>query len=111
MILDHLLDHNVIFYCAESLESVNKFKEAQEYFMKAYEMRKRLYKDEDHFEIASSLNSLAISYGNFGDYNKSTEFNLKAYAMLDRIYKDEDHIYKVELLKSLAISYDGLCDF
>jgi len=60
-----------------------------EYFLKAYEMRKKLY-DSDHPDLAQSLNNLAVSYTRLGDYNKALEYELKTYEMRKKLY-DIDH--------------------
>ncbi|CAF1102297.1 unnamed protein product, partial [Brachionus calyciflorus] len=52
----------VIYDYANCLFWLSEYTSSKKYNNKAYEMRKRLYKNKDHSDIAQSLNNLAICY-------------------------------------------------
>ena len=56
---------------------LGKYEEGLEWKKKSFEMRKRLYNNKDHADLASSLNNIGCSYSKLGKYEESEiYFNL-----------------------------------
>ncbi len=82
-----------------------KYIEATNIFERVLEIRKRIY-PEDHPDVATSLNSLALLYNNQGRYAEAEPLYNEALAMRKRIYP-EDHPDVATSLNNLGVFYQG----
>jgi hypothetical protein len=81
-------------------------KKALEYHLKALAMRKKIFKNRDHFSIAKSLNSVGTSYGSKGDYKNELKYHLEALEMNKRLYGNgRDNSNIANSLNNLGVAY------
>jgi tetratricopeptide (TPR) repeat protein len=73
-------------------------------------MRKRLYKDTDHPDVAISLNNLGASYDSKREFEKALEYYEEAMKMLKRYHKGFDHPDISTSLNNIGVSYENMGD-
>ena len=70
--------------------SLGEYSQAKELLEKALTIRKKIF-GEDHADIATSYNGLAIVYNSEGEHNQAKEFLEKALTIRQKIF-GEDHV-------------------
>jgi len=79
-----------------------KYAEAEPPFREALEMRRRLYRGQDHSALALSLNNLAYVLQVRGQYGEAEPLFRDALEMRGRLYPKQDHPDLALSLKNLA---------
>ena len=65
---------------------------------------------EEHPDTLSSLNNLAVTYGDIGEYNKAQDAHEKVYALRCKVL-GEEHPDTLLALNNLAIAYEKLGEY
>ena len=71
--------------------SLDNYKEAKLYYQQALEMGLRLYPDQDHSDVATSLSSMGSILNALGDDKAAKPYFQEALAMRLRLYPDQGH--------------------
>ncbi|MCC8372204.1 MAG: tetratricopeptide repeat protein [Rickettsia endosymbiont of Pseudomimeciton antennatum] len=77
-----------------------QFNQAIEYYTQSLEMKKLIYKDKPHPDVADSFNNLGIVYDRTGEYNKAIEYSTRSLEIM-KIYKYEPHPSVADFLMGL----------
>lgn len=91
------------YYYAEELSYLQLFEEALKMNQQVYDERKELLGD-NHLNTIASLNNLAESYFDVGNYNKALELCQKVYDKYSELFGD-NHLDTIMSLNNLSISY------
>ncbi|MHA7877966.1 MAG: tetratricopeptide repeat protein, partial [Bacteroidota bacterium] len=76
------------------------------YYKQALEMRKALYKNQDHPDVAESLNNMGNAYTTaLGEAQKGLRYYEQALEMRKALYKDQDHPDVAESLNNMGNAY------
>ena len=81
-----------------------------EYFEQALEMRKALYPERNHPELASSLDNVGSAYQNLGQLEKSLAYQEQALAMYQGLYGETPHPDVASSLDNVGVVYQTLGD-
>ena len=76
---------------ASVYDSLGEYNQAKELYEKALTIRKKIF-GEDHADVATSYNNLALVYYNLKEYNQAKELHEKALMIRKQIF-GEDHKY------------------
>lgn len=87
-------------------QAMGKLKEAKPFYIKALEMRERLYSDADHEDIANSLSNMGSILDLLGKKNESKDFYIQALEMNKRLYTDTDNIHIADSLNNMGYILD-----
>ena len=79
------------FFQVNPVQTEVLYNKALEYHQQCYEMRIKLFNNQDHFQIAYSLSSLGKVHHSFGEYNKALDYYQQSYEMRKRLFHDQDH--------------------
>lgn len=92
--------------CNLYMRNLNK---SLDYINKSYDIRKELYKNKDHIDLASSFNSLATYYDECKDYPQSNYFRIKEYELKQKLLKKTD-LLNTASINNLGVSYQKIND-
>ena len=81
--------------------SIGEYNRAKELREKALVIRKKVF-GEDHADVATSYNDLAVVYKRLGEYNRAKELHEKALRIYEKIVV-EDHLYVERVRNNLAL--------
>ena len=98
-------------YKGSLTQSLGNYKEAKLYFQQALEMWYRLYPDQDHLGVASSLHNMGTILDSLGDYKAAKNYSQQALEMNLRLYPDQDHPDVASTLDNMGTILDSLCDY
>ena len=79
---------------------MGEYNQAKELYEKALTIRKKI-SGEDHANVATSYNNLALVYYNLKEYNQAKELHQKALMIRKQIFV-EDHKYAERIRSELA---------
>ena len=82
-------------------ERLGEYNQAKELHEKALIIRKKIF-GEDHADVATSYNNLALVYEHLGEYNHAKELHEKALMIMKQIF-GEDHKYVERIRSELAL--------
>ena len=82
-------------------DTLGEYNQAKELHEKALIIRKKSF-GEDHADVASSYNILALVYERLGEYNQAKELHEKALMIMKQIF-GEDHKYVERICNELAL--------
>ena len=85
---------------ASVYDSLGEYNQAKELYEKALTIRKKIF-GEDHADVATSYNNLALVYYNLKEYNQAKELHQKALMIRKQIF-GEDHKYAERIRSELA---------
>ena len=85
-----------------------KHDEALKHITIGFNIRVRLYPNQDHKDLAASLISLGSLYGNIGRYQESLDNYLKALDIYYRIFGENDHSLIATCLSNIGFSLYNL---
>ena len=91
---------------AEELYKQGQYSEATTLIEEALKIRKNLYPEQDHSDVATSLNNLAFLYQAQGRYTKAETLYKEALTMRKRLYS-QDHPDVAQSLNNLAFLYQA----
>lgn len=89
-------------YLLLSLDFMN---DGIQFIEQSLEMKRVIFKDFDHPEIAISLSNLEMAYRLKGEHDDAIKFGELNLEMLRRIHKENDHPEIAAVLNNLAISF------
>ncbi len=95
---------------ASSLSQLGQRREALDCQQIVLAMRKRLWPNQDHPEIAHTLNSLGELSNHIGEHEKAIQYKKDALAMRQRLFPGRDHPDTARSLVSVGIGYAKLDD-
>ena len=82
-------------------ERLGEYNQAKELHEKALIIRKKIF-GEDHADVATSYNNLALVYNSLGEYNQAKELHEKALMIRRQIF-GEDRKYVERIRSELAL--------
>ena len=85
---------------ASVYDNLGEYNQAKELYEKALTIRKKIF-GEDHSDVATSYNNLALVYYNLEEYNQAKELHEKALMIRKQIF-GEDHKYVERIRSELA---------
>ena len=90
----------------EVYHRLGEYNQAKELHEKALIIRKKIF-GEDHADVATSYNNLALVYNRLEEYNQAKELHEKALTIRKKIF-GEDHAHVATSYNDLAIVYNSL---
>jgi tetratricopeptide (TPR) repeat protein len=66
------------------------FDKALDFYNQSFEIYKRIYQNQDHPNIAASLNNFGLVW-NKKDFDKALDFYTQSFEMKKRLYSKQDH--------------------
>ncbi|MCG8452550.1 MAG: tetratricopeptide repeat protein, partial [Spirochaetales bacterium] len=96
-------------YLAKACSAGCLFKEGVNWAEKRLRMAQQRYPDQDHPDIAISLNNLGYRLGELGSHQEALAYKKQALVMRQRLYPDQDHPYIAISLNSLGLSLGEVC--
>ena len=90
----------------EVYHRLGEYNQAKELHEKALIIRKKIF-GEDHADVATSYNNLALVYNSLGEYNQAKELHEKALTIRKKIF-GEDHADVATSYNDLAIVFNSL---
>ena len=88
---------------------LGEYNQAKELFEKALTIRKKIF-GEDHADVATSYDNLALVYNRLGEYNQAKELHEKALMIFKKIF-GEDHANVAKSYNNLALVYKSLGEY
>ena len=88
---------------------LGEYNQAKELHEKALIIRKKIF-GEDHADVATSYNNLALVYNSLGEYNQAKELYEKALTIRKKIF-GEDHADVATSYNNLALVYNSLGEY
>ncbi|MDX9901714.1 MAG: tetratricopeptide repeat protein [Aliarcobacter sp.] len=102
---------DILTYQGSLNSNLGNNKLTKDFFEQSFEMRKRLYSNQDHTDIASSLSNLGVAYRNKKDFNKALDFIEQSFEMRKRLYPNQDHPHIASSLNYLGVIWSEKKDF
>lgn len=91
----------IVTYQGNLNNELGNYKDALTFNEQSFEIYKRIYPNQDHQSIATSLNNLGGIWENKKDFDKALDFYKQSFEMKKRLYLNQDH-------RSIAISLNNL---
>ena len=88
--------------------SLGEYNRAKELHEKALVILKKVF-GEDHANVATSYNDLAVVYNSLGEYNRAKELHEKALVIWKKVF-GEDHANVATSYNNLASVYYSNCE-
>ena len=85
------------------MKDLGKYDQAIEYYERSLEMRKQIYGDMPHPDVADSLNNLGNALKDLGKYNQAIEYYERSLEMKKQIYGDKPHPNMADSLNNLGV--------
>eukprot|EP00540_Astrosyne_radiata_P019818 CAMPEP_0116835826 /NCGR_PEP_ID=MMETSP0418-20121206/7755_1 /TAXON_ID=1158023 /ORGANISM="Astrosyne radiata, Strain 13vi08-1A" /LENGTH=1359 /DNA_ID=CAMNT_0004465525 /DNA_START=2975 /DNA_END=7054 /DNA_ORIENTATION=+ len=95
---------------SSSLSQLGKHQEALTCQKKVLGMRQELWPDQDHSEIAHTLNSIGELNGHLGHYQEAITHKVQSLEMRQRLFPNQNHPALARSLASVGIGYEQLGD-
>lgn len=73
------------------------------YQLEALKIRKEIYKNQDHQDIATAYNNLGSAYRKFGDYQNGLKYQLEALKMYKNLFKNQDSSLVASALNNVGM--------
>ena len=102
---------NIYTYRGSLTQSLGDYKRAKLYFQHSLEMRHRLYPDQDHPDVANSLNNMGAALKSLGDDKAAKPYYQQAHEMKLRLYPNQDHPNLAASLNNMGFILESLRDF
>ena len=99
----------VLNVTGEVYHRLGEYNQAKELHEKALIIRKKIF-GEDHADVATSYNNLALVHKCLGEYNQAKELYEKALIIYKKIF-GEDHAYVATSYNNLASVYNSLGEY
>ena len=99
----------VLNVTGEVYHRLGEYNKAKELHEKALIIRKKIF-GEDHADVATSYNNLALVYERLGEYNQAKELHEKALIIRKKIF-GEDHADVATSYNNLALVYNSLGEY
>ena len=99
----------VLNVTGEVYHRLGEYNQAKELHEKALIIRKEIF-GEDHADVATSYNNLALEYKRLGEYNQAKELHEKALIIRKKIF-GEDHADVATSYNNLALVYRRLGEY
>jgi tetratricopeptide (TPR) repeat protein len=93
---------------ASCLESLGRSSEALPQHEAALAMRRRLYGDRDHADVAVSLNNVAFCLASLGRPGEALPRYEAALAMTRRVFGERDHSQVARIMNNIGLCLDAL---
>ena len=84
--------------------------EALKYFDQALNIRKKIYKDCDHWEIADSLTNIGLVHRVLGNYTEALHYHEGALKIMKEFSGNKPHPYIASSLNNISLVYRNLGD-
>ena len=101
----------ILLYRGSLNDRLGEYELAKDFYEQSYEMYLRLYPNQDHSNIATSLYSLGVIWNEKEDFNKALDFYLQSFQMRKRLYTDQDNPDIADSLNSLGVIWNDKKDF
>ena len=88
---------------------IEEYNQARELHEKALMIRKKIF-GENHVDVATCFNNLALVYNNLGEYNQAKELHEKALMIRKKIF-GENHANAATSYSNLALVYNSLGEY
>ena len=89
------------------MHDLGKYEQAVEYFKRSLEMRKQIYGDKLHPNMAGSLNNLGNALNDLGKHDQALEYHERSLEMKKQIYGDKPHPDVAISLNNLGSAFEA----
>ena len=87
---DSLEYSEILIYQGSLNKDLGNIEKALDFYEQSFKIRKRLFPNQDHTDIANSLNNLGTIW-QLKDFKKSLDFNEQSFEMRKRLFPNQDH--------------------